>query len=544
MALHQQGRLPEARALYDEILASFPLHPDSLHLLGLLTYQEGDLQEALELIGRAIAINADNPAVFNNRGIVLHAQRAHDEAVTSYDRAISLYPGYSEAWNNRGIALHALGEYDGAVASYNRAIALRPDYIEAWNNLGIARHALKQYDVAVEHYNRAIALCPDYSEAWNNRAISLQAMMLLGEAVKSYQQAIALNANYAEACSNLGIAFQGQKELELAVESYDRAIALKPDYAEALWNKSYALLMGGNYAEGFELFEWRWLNEKSGLKQRSFPQPLWLGKESLEGKTILLHSEQGYGDTLQFCRYARLVRELGARVILEADLPLLGLLETLSGPSLLLPKGRVLPGFDCHCPLMSLPLAFRTEVTSIPAFSAYLSSDAEKRAHWSKVLGKQEKPRVGLVWCGNPYHLNDPHRSIPLADLLKHLPSGVQYVSLQKEVRDIEKPLLHDNEELVHFGDELRDFADTAALADLMDLVISVDTSVAHLCGALGKRTWVLLPFCPDWRWQLDRTDSPWYPSATLYRQPAPSEWERVLKAVGFELERTLGLAG
>ena len=272
-----------------------------------------------------------------------------------------------------------------------------------------------------------------------------------------------------------------------------------------------------------------------GVK-RAFSQPLWLGQESLAGRTILLHSEQGMGDTIQFCRYAKLVSDLGARVILEVPKPLLGLLKQLSWVSEFVVDGSPLPAFEYHCPLLSLPLAFKTTVHSIPSPTAYLRADPGKLAYWTSKLGEKSTPRVGLVWSGRPEHTNDRNRSIGLATLLQYLPPGYQYVSLQKDVRDSDRPVLESRPDLLHFGHDLNDFADTAALCELMEVIISVDTSVAHLSGALGKPTWVLLPFSPDWRWLLDRDDSPWYPSVKLYRQPRVSDWDSVMKKVRAQL--------
>ena len=257
---------------------------------------------------------------------------------------------------------------------------------------------------------------------------------------------------------------------------------------------------------------------------------------SLKGKTIFLHSEQGFGDTIQFCRYTKLVAELGARIIIEVEKPLIGLLQDLAGVADLLEKGSILPPFDYHCPLMSLPLAFNTNIDSIPYSGKYLRSNKSKLTYWASKLGEKQTLRVGLVWSGNAEHKNDKHRSILLADLIKHLPLHCQYVSLQKEVREIDKSALNSNANILHFGDELNDFADTAALCECIDIVISVDTSVAHVSGAIGKETWLLLPFCPDWRWMLDRDDSPWYPSVKLYRQSNIGDWGSAFLKVNADL--------
>jgi hypothetical protein len=263
---------------------------------------------------------------------------------------------------------------------------------------------------------------------------------------------------------------------------------------------------------------------------RNFPQPLWLGNESIAGKTILLHSEQGLGDTIQFCRYAPMVSDLGARVIIEAEESLAGLLEELPGVSEVVAKGQDLPDFDCHCPLMSLPLAFRTDQDNIPCPEKYLKSDPGKLAYWNARLGPKTKPRIGLVWSGSNNNPKLSHRRLPLNQAIRQLPSGFQYVSLQTEVWVDDKSTLDSAVNIIHFGDELNDFTDTAALCELMDIIISVDTSVAHLSGALGKPTWMLLAFSPEWRWMLGRDDSPWYRSLRLFRQEKIGDWAGVLE--------------
>ena len=321
-------------------------------------------------------------------------------------------------------------------------------------------------------------------------------------------------------------------------------LALKPGYAEACWNKSLALLVTGDFKPGWELYEWRWKAETlTTVYERLFSQPLWLGKDPLAGKTILLHSEQGMGDTIQFCRYARLVAGLGARVILEIDASLVGLFQNLEGADLVIARGTPLPPFDCHCPLMSLPLAFRTDLETIPAAVPYLEVGKDRLAKWGARLGEKRAPRVGLVWSGRVLHKNDHNRSLGLAELISHLPAGCQYLSLQKEIRDMDRPVLASHGGILHFEDELVDFGDTAALCELMDVVVSVDTSVAHLAGALGRPVWILLPYMPDWRWLLDRADSPWYPSARLYRQERTGEWSGVLERVQADLLALAALA-
>jgi hypothetical protein len=299
-------------------------------------------------------------------------------------------------------------------------------------------------------------------------------------------------------------------------------------------------LLLGNFQDGWQGYEWRWKNGDLPFfnNKRDFPEPLWLGEQSLVGKTILLHAEQGLGDTLQFCRYAPLVSQLGAKVILEVQRPLFKLLQNLAGVNQIVAMGDPLPTFDYQCPLLSLPLAFKTELDSIPLAPQCITSDMGKAARWEAKLGKKAKLRVGLVWSGSTIHKNDRNRSLTLSQLLPYLPPQIDYVCLQKEMRDVDKVLLAQHPEIQYFGDALEDFTDTAALCELVDVVISVDTSVAHLAGMLGKPTWVLLSFSPDWRWLLDRDDSLWYPSVKLYRQTRINDWDGALKRTKADLEK------
>ena len=574
VALHRNGALEQAQAIYHEILAMQPRHFDALHLLGVIAAQTRDPQRAVELIGKALEINPNSAAALCNRAAALHELGHLEQALANYDRAIALKPDYTEAHFKRGKLLHQTGQLDAALAAYERAVALKADYGAAHFHRGLVLHALGQLDAALGAYDRAAALATDdaevhswrgdvlwqldrldaalqsydraieidpaYAQAHSNRGIVLRKLEMLDAALESFDRAIALKPDYAEAHFNRGVVLRELRRLDEALESFGRAIALRADYAEAYCHRSYVRLLKGDFANGWLDHEWRWLDKYGSNihERRNFPQPLWLGKENIAGKTILLHSEQGLGDTLQFCRYAKLVAALGARVILEVPRPLLNLLVDLEGVSQLVVKGTALPPFDYQCPLMSLPLAFNTDLDTIPAEVPYLRADRSKVAQWQARLGERIKPRIGLVWSGNPRNRNDRNRSIPLAELMPHLPAAHQYVSLQKDVREPDRQTLQANVQLLDFAAELHDLGDTAALCECMDLVISVDTLLAHLSGALGKRTWVLLPFDADWRWLTAPTDCPWYPTARLYRQARIGEWRGALERLEADLTR------
>jgi hypothetical protein len=362
----------------------------------------------------------------------------------------------------------------------------------------------------------------------------------LDQALSSYDFALEHDPLDARSHYNRALLLQERLRWAEALESYDRAIAADPGFADAHYNRSLTLLYCGDLERGWPGYEWRWKNaNRLGLgEKRTFAQPLWLGEQSLVGKRVLLHGEGGLGDVLQFCRYAPLVAKLGATVYLEVPKNLAALLVDLEGVSQLIANGSPLPDFDYHCPLMSLPLAFETTLDSIPAVLKYLHADEAKVRRWALRLKTFPRPWVGLAWSGNPNNPIDQIRSMRLTELMAHLPAQVQYFRLQNSVRPEDQAALDAHPSIYPIDDDQLDFVNAAALAECMDIVISVDTSVAHLSAALGKRTWIMLPFVADWRWLRDRDDSPWYPSAKLYRQTLPGDWSQVLDRIAGDLRR------
>ncbi len=497
-------------------------------------------QAALEHYQQTLRYRENFAPAWLNHGNALQALKQHQAALESFDKALQIDPSYAEAYNSRGNALQDLHQHQAALESYGQAICLKPDYAKAYYNRGSIFLELQQYQAAVESYAQAILLKPDYVEAYINRGNALTQLKQLEAAVWNFEQALLLKPDHAEDFYNHGVALQQLLRIEASVASYERAIELKPDYVDAHFNLAFSRLLLGDLKAGWVDYEWRWQQENMRQRLRKFIQPLWLGAEPVHGRTILLHSEQGLGDTLQFCRYAKLVNDLGARVVLEVPPPLKALLGTLDGVTQLLARGEKLPDFDLHCPLLSLPMACNTELANIPAPPGYIGSDAAKVAQGRASLGSQTKPRAGLVWSGSTLHINDQNRSILLRDFVNALPEGFQYLSLQKEVRKEDQLVLDSRTDIMAMGDRLQDYSDTAALIELMDIIVTVDTSVAHLAGAMGKPVLILLPLYPDWRWLLHRSDSPWYPSATLYRQTEIGAWESVFARVKAHLSALL----
>lgn len=494
VSAYKAGKLAEAEQLCQQIVSADRNHFDAVHVLAVVQAALGKRELALVNYDRALALQPDHADALSNRGSVLLALNRYDDSLKSYDRAIDARPVFPEAFSNRGIALEKAGRLDEALASYDRALVLRPDFVEALYNRGNVLKTLKRYDEAMTSYDRAIALRPGHADAHNNRGQVLRELMRYDEAL---------------AC-------------------YDRALASQPQNIMAHCNAAALRLLLGDFGRGWTDYEWRWLKDSVILSNRIFPQPLWRG-EDIAGKTILLHSEQGLGDTIQFCRYVPLVAARGARVILEVQQPLHALMTGLSGATQIITKGNPFPEFDIHCPLLSLPLAFGTRLETIPFANAYLAAPTRRAMDWQTRLGVKQRPRIGLAWSGRAGHARDRERSIGLSAFLPLLEIGATIVSLQKEVRAEDAIILKERGDILHAGEELGDFSDTAALMSQLDLIISVDTSVAHLAGALGKPVWILLTHEPDWRWLLDRDDSPWYPTARLFRQDDTRSWNSVI---------------
>jgi tetratricopeptide (TPR) repeat protein len=422
------------------------------------------------------------------------------EALQQYDSAIALEPALARAHLNRGNIFSKMLQMDAALACYETALIHKPDYAAAHYNMGNTHRAANRPQAALDAYTVACRLDPEFADAELARA---------------------------EMLGMLGFH-------ELARTSYRKALALRPDHAESHFCVSQYLLASGDFEAGWEEYEWR-LQQTNADKPPPFSEPRWSGRESLQGKSILLHAEQGLGDTIQFCRYVAQVAGLGARVYLVVPPPLRSFLRNLEGVHKIVDDGH-LPQFDYHCPLPSLPRAFATRLDTIPAAASYLGADADVVSAWRAKLGAKTGPRIGMVWSGNPRHVDDRNRSISLASFIKLVSPRAQFISLQKDVRAEDQSLLDASPQIVQCGVGLRDFADTAGLIAELDLIITVDTSVAHLAGAMGKPVWILLPFNPDWRWMLGRSDSPWYPSARLFRQGAMGDWETPLRRVAEQI--------
>jgi tetratricopeptide (TPR) repeat protein len=520
-------QLDQAEQLCNTILQHDASNADVLHCLGLIHFQRGQFDQAVIAFTHALELRQES-GLYSNLGLALTKLNLHHEALDCYSAAIALEPGNANALYNQGNTLQRLNRLEDALQSYDHALAITPTYAQAWSNRGNVLRTLKRWQDALNSYDQAIALQPDHPVMLNNRGVVLMELHRPQEALQDYAQALALAPDYTEALYNKGNALLALGQITAAQESLDQAVASDPENADAHFNRAMALLLAGNLEEGWREYEWRW-KQASYKPLHHFKQPRWTGQENLNGKTLLLHAEQGAGDTLQFLRYIPLVKALGAHVILEIQAPLKPLLHGLEHVDRLIAQGEALPRFDYHCLLMSLPAAFNTDLATIPPCYPVLSVAKEKVTAWKTRLGNAPFPKIGLAWSGNPDHKNDHHRSIPLAFLLQRLAPEFSYISLQQELREQDRSALEAASNLLPIGEHLQDFSDTAALIANLDLVISVDTSVAHLAGIMGKPVWILLPYAPDWRWLEKGEASPWYPSARLFRQPAIADWDSAI---------------
>ena len=539
LSLHQQGRLRDAEKLYARTLKAAPGNFDALHLLGLIKAQSGQMGEAYRLMSAALKINPNVPDVLINFANVLHGLKRDAEALESLDKALVLRPGDLEAILYRGNALSALNRARDALSCFDAVLARNPGRPDALLNRGTAFAALGRHAQALADFDSILKHAPDHVEALYNRGTALLYLRRDSEALNTLERMLVHAPHHARAWNNCGRTLQALNRHQEAVASFEKAIAIDKDYADAHSNMALSLLSLGELPRGFAEYEWRWKRAGMADMRRNYRGRLWLGEFPLGQRTILLPAEQGLGDTIQFVRYAPLLARAGATVVLEVQPELKTLLATIGGVASCHARGEPLPAFDLYCPLGSLPLALKTEPSTIPADIPYVRADEAHIAKWRPTIEALPGKRVAFAWAGHARHPNDRNRSIDFK-LLEPLFAleGVSFVSIQRELRTDDGALLARHRNITHVGDKLADMADTAVVAALVDLTITVDTSVVHLIGAMGRDVWVLLPFSPDWRWTLAGEHTPWYPQARLFRQPTAGNWASVLATVRDALTR------
>ena len=564
----QSGQPLEAQLCCESLLTADPNHAGALHLMGLIALQNKQPDHALQWIARAIAQDP-RPGYLASLGATLSQQGRHEEALKAFDKAVQLKPEDAALWKQLGDALLQLQRYDHALLSFQHVLKLDPRDQDAAYKSGVLLHDAGRFEEATTILNLCDELLPNHAPTLQARARALLGLRKFEQALSDNLRANTLAPDNADTLNNIGACLQSLGREEEALAWFDRALQSLPDAIEILnnkanilqqlqrfeealalyddirarhlnnattdWNLALLQMLLGDFEAGWAGREARWsISDPSPYPK--FSQPMWLGKEPIEGKTILIHVDEGLGDTIQFVRYVPDVAARGARVILAVERPIVSLLSEFPGVSKCLAFSDPLPAFDMHCPIGSLPLVFGTRLNSIPATPSYLPSPREERVQaWDARLGPHDRLRVGLVWSGSRTHRNDHNRSTSLRVLSRILDVDATFVSLQKDIRESDRAELADSN-LLDLTAELTDFADTAALVKCLDLVISVDTSVAHLAGALGCPTWILLPWTPDYRWLLGREDNPWYPSVRLFRQSETRDYADVLDRMRAEL--------
>lgn len=478
----------------------------------------------------SVGLTAD-PAADLAQARAWHQAGQLDRARQGYLALLARWPGHAPALAMLGLVDAQQGQLAPAALRFEQSLRCNPAQPTVLVQLGRVLGLLQRDDEAMGCFRQAIALQPDLAAAHANLGQALRRQQRLDEALRCCQRAVELAPGDALAHYFLGNVLRAMGRLAPALRSYQRSTEIDPQLADGHWNQSLLHLMLGDLAPGWRLYEWRWRVGSGVQQQRRFAQPLWLGETLLAGKTLLVHAEQGLGDTLQMCRYLPALAAQGARLLLQVPARLTALLATLDCPLQIVDNDQPLPLFDLHCPIMSLPLAMKTTLTSVPTAPRYLSADPTRVEAWRRRLGPKTRPRVGLVWRGAAGHPDDARRSVELTQLQALWRADIEWHGLQIELRPGDQALADAAGISLHCAQQ-QDFADTAALLSQLDLVIAVDTSVAHLAGAMGLPLWLMLAQPADFRWLLDRSDSPWYPSARLFRQSRPGDWAAVLQAM------------
>jgi len=478
-------------------------------------------QSRIAELRKAAAAHGDSAQHLRDLADALLGEGNLDEAINCYKQAVALRPDVPETHNNMGVALARAGRMDQALEAYGRALELRPDYAEVHNNLGLVMCDRRDWNAEIACFNQAVRLKPDFADAHGNLGNALYENGSIDAAIACYRRALSLRPDSHGTHNNLANALCALGDFDAAMAATRRSLELNPNFAEAHLSLSIMLLLQGDLEHGWPEYEWRWKSREHRTPSANFAQPPWDGSD-LNGKRILLHSEQALGDTIHFVRYAPQLTRRGGKVIVACQPEMASLLGGADGVETVVDRHGALPPFDVHCPLLSLPGMFKTTLRNIPADVPYLRADETRVRQWLNRIPADNRRKVGLVWSGGAH---PPGRAVPLEQLarLAEIPN-IWFCSLQKG--EAAAALRSSQIQMADWTDELHDFADTAALVENLDLVISVDTAVAHLAGAMGKPVWVLLKFVPDWRWMLQRADSPWYPTMRLFRQSRLGDWK------------------
>ena len=504
--LHKRGHYAEAQSAYKQILITNPSDVDELFGVGLLALTLKQNDKAFAIFSKTVDLYGNHCHAFFQRGRIQNQNKDYEKAISDFDAAIAIKPDFFEAISNRGIAYTKLSKLEAALSDFNTAIKIRPGSADAYYNRALAFKNLEQHDLAIADYTQAILKNPTHFQAFNNR----------------------------------GLAYRESSLFDKAIADFRTCVELKTDFADGYFNKALTHLMTGDFTNAWQLYEYRWASSNFTSKKRNFKKPLWLGDQPLNGKTILLYTEQGLGASLQLCRYIKQFKYKNCTVLLEDEKPLIKIMTTILPATQIFDKESELPAFDFHCPLMSLPLAFKTTIDNVPESGGYLSVDRRQTEKWRKFRQPSEKLHIGLAWRGNPSHSKNASRSAELNELINELSSEFEWYSLQIDATETEKNLIDERKNFHHFGADIGDFAKTGALCKVLDAIICVDTSIAHLAGALGLRTYLMLSKVPDARWLYKGQWTVWYDSLNLYRLTTGQSYSDLIKIIQADIKSNL----
>ncbi len=532
-------RQEDRSAALDSLNAALELQPQSAHVWaskGLLLAQMHEPAAAIDALDRAIERGIPSADLYQNRAHCFKELKQLDSALDDLEKALALDPHHPNALMALGVMSQEMGRFEAALGLYARVIEQNPDKAEAYSNLGAVLFELNRFEDSLETLQAAIDLDPSLVTAWSNLGATLTKLYRYEQAVKAYQEVQRLDPTHVDAFSYQGLLLHDLKRLDEAMVCYEKALSLDPENSLASWHRAICLLLQGDFEQGWPAYEARWRHKNLKLHLREYSKPRWTGEQSLKGQHILVYFEQGLGDTLQFARFLPHLVDLGAHVTFEVQPALKQLLARCLPQIHIIGAGEPLPAFDLHVPLMSIPAALHHKESTFPLSAQYLSAAITKSAEWKRRLGAKSRLRIGLVWSGNPAHQNDRNRTIPLEEFLRALPEGFDYICLQNQIRTCDMEIIGHSDRVQVFATDLQDFEDTAALCQHMDLVVTVDTSVAHLSAALGRPTWTFIPHSSDWRWMMDRNNTPWYESMRLIRQTTPGSWQLELSNLASDL--------
>ncbi len=544
---HQEGKLAKAIELYRSVLSSKPFDFNALHLLGLALAQTGNLKDALELINASLKQQPTHSFALNIKGFILKELGDLDEALDSLNASIQYKDDFAEAYLNKGVVLQLLRRFEGAKDTYERGLLLEPSNTALLQNLSVVYMELKQLELSLQTCFKAITFDPSIADAYYNLGVVQFEMRHFAQALDTFQRALCISSSLTKAYLNSGLACFEKSDFQGAKEFLRKALESNPNDLDTKWNQSIAHLIQGDYGVGLELYESRLANPKFKLQHPEFDSTLWDGISDLRGKTILIYTEQGLGDAVQYSRYVQRIASLGARVILEVQPELVELFGSLQGVSQLVQRGQIRPAHDYYLPLISAAHRFYKRGEDIFPPGIYLKPDPTKVAAWSVRLkgdfvstsqltlacARQRKLRVGIAWSSFSDFKGDYKRSLTLQEFTQVLPrDNVDWICLQQKIKPGDEASLKFRPDLRFYGDSLKDLDDTAGLIANLDLVISTCTSIPHLSASMGVPTWLLLSYVPDWRWSMGSQSTPWYPSMRLFRQQYLNDWSSVLGAV------------